>query len=136
MKKLEKINDNDILFYVDSGCEINNDKNDNLISFIEKCNKYDILYTSTNENEIMWNKRDLVDYLEMNNEKTKNSIQNQAGILFIKKNPKTLEFINEWYKICCNYHMIDDTPSILPNDQTFKEHRHDQSIFSLSLIHI
>ena len=44
---------------------------------------------------------------------------------------ETVDLVNEWYNISCNYHMIDDTPSIIPNVGSFKEHRHDQSIFSL-----
>lgn len=32
-------------------------------------------------------------------------------------------------------HLVDDSPSLLPNAHGFKEHRHDQSIFSL-LMHI
>ena len=36
-----------------------------------------------------------------------------------------------YYCIATNYHFIDDSPSILKNDNSFSEHRHDQSIFSL-----
>ena len=57
----------------------------------------------------------------------------QASMIFIKKNNTTLEFVKEWYNLSCNYHFIDDSPSILKNDDTFKEHRHDQAIFSLLL---
>ena len=35
--------------------------------------------------------------------------------------------------IGCNYHLIDDTPSLLENTVDFREHRHDQSIYSLLL---
>ena len=43
----------------------------------------------------------------------------------------TTEFLTDWYSIACNYHFVDDSPSIHPNDPSFREHRHDQSIFSL-----
>lgn len=39
--------------------------------------------------------------------------------------------VNEWYELGCDYHNIDDSPSILKNIDGFIEHRHDQSIFSL-----
>ena len=39
--------------------------------------------------------------------------------------------MNTIYNYACTYHNIDDTPSIIPNYPNFKEHRHDQSIFSL-----
>jgi hypothetical protein len=32
-----------------------------------------------------------------------------------------------------NYTLLDDTPSIKPNDLEFKEHRHDQSLLSVLL---
>jgi len=44
---------------------------------------------------------------------------------------KTRDLVNEWYSVACKYNLIDDSPSIKPNAEGFKEHRHDQSIFSL-----
>jgi hypothetical protein len=44
---------------------------------------------------------------------------------------KTKELVDKWYDIGCNYHMIDDSPSISNNLNYFMRHRHDQSIFSL-----
>ena len=38
---------------------------------------------------------------------------------------------NIWYEICCDYHMIDDSLSIHKELESFIEHRHDQSVFSL-----
>ncbi len=45
----------------------------------------------------------------------------------------TRSIIDFWYNIGCNYHMIDDSPSIKENYNNFIEHRHDQAIFSLLL---
>jgi hypothetical protein len=39
--------------------------------------------------------------------------------------------VYKWYEVGTNYHLIDDSPSKLPNDSRFEEHRHDQSIFSI-----
>jgi len=133
MKTLEKINNNDILLYLDAGCELpNNENNHNkILELINKCDENNILYTKTGTNEKMYNKMDLLNYMNMNNDPIKNSIQNQATIIFLKKNSKTESFIKEWYYIACNYHLLDDTPSLSENDSSFVEHRHDQSIFSL-----
>ena len=62
-----------------------------------------------------------------------NQIQYQAGVLFIKNNTTMQNFITEWYNIACNYHLLDDSPSLLPNHANFIDNRHDQSIFSLLL---
>ena len=37
------------------------------------------------------------------------------------------------YKVCSEYHLLDDSPSIIPNDPKYNEHRHDQSIISILL---
>ena len=60
-----------------------------------------------------------------------NTEQRQAGALLFKICNKTRDLVNQWYELCCDYHNIDDSPSITKNLDCFKEHRHDQSIFSL-----
>lgn len=136
MKTMENMNDNDILFYIDSGCEIteyNQNEYDILQKMIRNCNNYDLLYTLTCCDEKMYTKMDLFKYMNLIDDKVMNSIMRQATIVIIKKNDITVDFIKDWYRIACNYHMIDDSPSILPNDSSFIEHRHDQSVFSLLL---
>ena len=45
---------------------------------------------------------------------------------------KTLKIINEWFDVFkTHFHLIDDSPSIVPNDESFQENRHDQSIWSI-----
>jgi len=130
MKTLEKMNENDILIYSDCGCEIdykNRDKFDHIFTII----KTDLIIgTYTDHDEKKHNKMDLLLYLGMNNNKYL-TLQRQSGLLCILNCKKTFDLIKEWYKISCNYHLLDDTPSIKPNYSIFVEHRHDQSIFSL-----
>lgn len=136
MKTLEKMNYNDILFYLDAGCEITDysqNSNELLKKNIEKCDKSNILYTDTGHNERMYTKMDLLNYMNLNNDFIMNSNQNQATIIIIKKVDITMKFVKDWYNISCNYDLINDTPSLLENDITFIEHRHDQSVFSILL---
>ena len=56
-----------------------------------------------------------------------------GGIYVIRKCQHTVDMVNEWYDGCCNYNLIDDSPSSIPNDPSFNENRHDQSIFSVVL---
>ena len=60
-----------------------------------------------------------------------NSYQHQAGAILFFINDKTKKLVNRWYELSSNYHLIDDSPSINKNIDKFKQHRHDQSIFSL-----
>lgn len=126
-KTLKKMNDNDILLYLDSGCEIIN--NSKIQELINKCNTYDMLYTLTGHSNNSYVKKDILNYFNV----TDDTIQKQASFIFIKKTNLTCDFIDDWYKACCNYHLIDDSESIEPNHITFIENRHDQAIFSILL---
>lgn len=74
---------------------------------------------------------DLVLHLDMLSDKYLKTPQLQSGQLIMLVCDKTRNLVNTWYDIACNYHMIDDTPSIGKNLDCFIEHRHDQSILSL-----
>ena len=130
-KTIEKMNDGDILLYLDCGCEIDIQNKQNLINNFNIVKKDYIIGTNTKHPEKHWNKMDLVHKLNMLDDKYLNSVQRQAGVVLYLICDKTRKLINEWYDIGCDYNNIDDSPSIKPNDQNFKQHRHDQSIFSL-----
>jgi hypothetical protein len=55
-----------------------------------------------------------------------------ASYFIVRKTIFTIKFIDEWLKLCCDYNLITGG---LANEQIeslgFKEHRFDQSIFSL-----
>jgi len=137
MKTMELMNDGDILFYVDSGCELlPNEMNDQAIAeHAERCDKNTILYTLSAYDEKKYNKMDLVNKMISDDDEQKtqvmNTLQNAATIIVIKKTDKTYDFASEWYAGCCTYHNIDDSPSKEANDPSFVDHRHDQSVFSL-----
>ena len=74
---------------------------------------------------------DLFEYLDMRNEKELNAPQLFATTFTLRKCDHSVNIVKKWYETSCIYHNIDDTPSIQPNDPSFIDHRHDQSIFSL-----
>jgi hypothetical protein len=130
MKILETMNDGDILVYADCGCEIYNKYKNDMINVFANVNN-DLIIGSRNSNESQYNKMDLLIYLNMNEEKYIYSEQHQASAICFLKCKKTYNLVREWYDIGCNYNLIDDSPSKIPNLTKFIEHRHDQSIFSL-----
>ena len=81
-----------------------------------------------NRLEKCWTKNDLLDY--MNCDKNNGQIITTAFIL--KKTPKNIELIKEWYESMCmkSYKLLNDDDSNTINDSCFIEHRHDQSILS------
>jgi hypothetical protein len=124
--------DNDVLVYLDIGCEIDIRKKDKILELIKKVDE-DLIIGSFTHNDKDWSKFDLVERLQIINPSLLLTPQHQASCIMIKKCQKTIDLVNEWYQLSYenNYHFLDDTKSIKLNLIGFKEHRHDQSIFSL-----
>lgn len=157
LKKLEKIKDNDILLYIDAGCELDARGMPMFNEFLAMVEKNDILtfqlceeqektwsawFTKTHSKipsklhfnllEKTWTKSDLIEHMKLSDRHDiLNSRQIIATALLLKKTSINMDFVKEWVSIASNYHLLNDEPSIAPNDPNFIEHRHDQSIFSL-----
>lgn len=129
-KTMGSMKNGDVLLYLDCGCELDSKIRMKLLECIELVKRYKILGTHASL-EKDWSKMDLIEILKMNNSKYINTLQRQGGAILFLVCEETRKFVNEWHTLCCDYHNIDDTPSILPNLEGFKEHRHDQSVFSL-----
>ena len=133
MNKYEK---DSIIIYADAGCEII--KTDSTVKlfnkYIEdvKTHPSHILGFVIGYTECAWTKNDLFNYLDTTNN-DKNSNQICAGIQILLNNERNKKLMEEWLHIMTinNYHYVDDSPSIIKNHIKFKEHRHDQSVFSL-----
>jgi hypothetical protein len=130
-KKIELMNDDDVLVYSDSGSEININGKERLDQYFQMVNQseYGNLSFSLKFLEKMYTKMDLINHLDFLNET--DTEQLIATTFVLRKCSHTVDLVNKWYETCCNYHMINDSPSIVPNDPTFIDHRHDQSVFSI-----
>lgn len=136
LKQLEKMNENDVLIYADAGCQLNINGIDRLLNYIDIVQKsnYGILTFQMSHSEKTWTKMDTITFiLNDDNKFTEiiNSGQIIATTMIIKKCEHSIKLIKKWYDTLNNYHLLDDSNSIQSNDNTFREHRHDQSIFSL-----
>ena len=131
-KTLELLKDGDILVYLDCGCEIDIRNKDKILKLIEIVKIDKIIGSFINNNkEGKWTKKDLFIALNVLKSKYVYSDQRQATGLILLKCKEVIDLVDLWYKYSSNYHLIDDSPSIQKNFDFFKEHRHDQSIFSL-----
>jgi len=130
LKTLLTMNDDEILCYIDAGCTLHASGMHRFLEYIDivKNSKSGILSFRMAYKQKSWTKMDL---LEMFDKSYGELGQLTACTFFIRKSKETIKLVQEWYDMCCNYHLVDDSPSIKPNDVTFTEHRHDQSIFSL-----
>lgn len=132
LKTLHTLKDDDLLLYLDSGCEIFFNNKHLILNDVNKLNNKYILCQTATSTDITYTKKDLLDYFNLNYNIL--SLPHvQAGAVFIKKCDLTIKLYTEFYNLCSinNYHFLDDTPSITPNLSSFIEHRHDQSIFNM-----
>jgi hypothetical protein len=86
----------------------------------------------------MWTKMDLLCELGLaNNASFLNDSTFEAGTFVVTRSDESIRFIQDWHELMTTkMHLIDDSPSSTPNDPTFVEHRHDQSVFScLAYVH-
>ena len=135
LKTLNEMNEGDILVYADAGCEINYEGIETLESFLNlvKTNNKGFLSFQLNDlmyhHEERWTKMDLFHHFGV--EFFRPSLQLHSTYFVLEKCKNTMNIVNMWYNTVCNYHFIDDSPSIVQNDMYFYEHRHDQSVFSI-----
>jgi hypothetical protein len=130
---LEKLRDNDVLLYVDVGCELSKFADARFKKYINLLKVQPVLAFSTlsKHPEISWTKPILIEYLGTCR---KDLLQTQVAATFIyfRVSDESRSLVDEWLTIATkdNYRYIDDSYPGIAND-SFIEHRHDQSIFSL-----
>jgi len=130
-KTLNEMQENDILLYCDAGCEINHKYSNKINDLISITQQYKIIGCPVGSNDITYTKMDTIEYVQMTTDINLGNKHIQAGCLMMQKCEIVTNLISEWYNISSIYHLIDDSPSISPNNKAFIEHRHDQSIFNL-----
>ena len=128
----------DIIIYSDSGCGISTGENARLNytkwnNDVTNIIPYRISFIMNHHLEYTYTKNDLFDIMECNSDTYKNTGICSASIQIYKNTADNFDFISKYYKVACieNYHYLTDEESYSPNDNNFKEHRHDQSILSL-----
>jgi hypothetical protein len=130
----KKINDDEVILYVDAGCTINENGTKKLKDYYDKVVENGMLaFQMPHLIEKHYTKMDTYKKIIGRDMSHYETGQVHASTFFIKKNQKNMEFIENIKSICVqdNYHYVDDSKSIENNNKSFIENRHDQSIFSL-----
>jgi hypothetical protein len=135
LEALKNIPENEVLLYVDSGCELNKNGIEKLKQYYNECLETQGVFFSLDLPEIQWTKMDTYQRIIGNDTEYMMTRQIISGIFFLKNTPMIRELVDRWKNICVeeNGHYLDDSPSELTNHSTFRENRHDQSIWSLIL---
>ena len=132
---LNQIRDGDILMYVDAGCELNPYGRPRLMEYFELCSEHSTLTFRVQTPIKRWTKMDTLIRLDPELQ-TIEQYQNEGCVILLKREPKVIRLVEEWFAVSAenNYHYLDDSESVAPNDGDYREHRHDQAILTLLLI--
>lgn len=135
-KYLNTLNENDLLFYLDSKYYFTENLCNLYANYMET---NDIMVWENKPNEETnqmkkYCKRDVVLKYGMENQVYGKGINEiWAGCVLLKKTAKTVQLMRSWLDKCCVGTDITDSPSTVPNTDDFIDHRHDQSLFSITL---
>jgi hypothetical protein len=131
LKTLEQMQDDDYLVYLDSGAFYIN-KVRYLIKKMDS-DKQDIMAFELPFKERLYTKRDAFVCMECDDVKYSESNQRMATMIIFRKTQKSVNFVREWLKYAQTENIITDGANHLGkgNYKGFRDHRHDQSIFSL-----
>ena len=135
LQALHSIPENDVLLYVDSGCELNKNGLEKLQQYYQECLDTEGVFFTLDLPEIQWTKMDTYRHIIGDDDEYLMTRQIISGIFLLKNTVMIKELVQKWIDICVedSGRYLDDSPSILPNDGIFRENRHDQSIWSLLL---
>jgi hypothetical protein len=127
LRRLREIKDGEILVYADAGVEVVNN-----LRWITDRMTAPLFLFGTHNRQSAWTKRDLFKALGADTPEQHNAEQVNAAVIFIRKTPATVYFIETWSEVCeAKPHLLDDSPSKAPNLPDFVEHRHDQAVLSV-----
>jgi len=132
---LNKINDNDILLYMDSGSTFNFRGKEKFKEYCSELNSsvYGLLNFSQNFIEKHWTTKNIFDYFNIDiNSDIANSPQLEATNMIFRKNKHLFNLLNEFINLLdTDRYLITDKYNSSQRYEKFVENRHDQSIFSL-----
>lgn len=130
---LRAIPQDHVLFYMDIGCQLNWQAYTRFCEYHGMAMDSGLLCFQVGMPEYEWCKGDTANFIVQNDVEIMSQSQMVGGVHMIKNTAFNQELVAEWQRIACldDYRYLTDSPSILPNHLGFKEHRHDQAIFSL-----
>jgi hypothetical protein len=125
LQTLEQRQDGDVVMYTDAGTYFIQSPR----PLLERCDDVLGFFLLGQCTEVRWTKADARHaFGDLRGQ------QMCATLGLFRKTRRTLEFLRAWLAACIrdDYHLLDDSPSVTPNHPDFREHRWDQSLFSLT----
>ena len=131
IETMKKINDGDVVFYIDAADTIRNNYILNKIKSYMINNDYMIAGSHKRRLNKYYTKRDTFILMDCDEGKYYNARQIEAGTVIFKKTKIIETFLNEWLYYCKNINIITNIQNIHgKNLRGFIDHRSDQSILT------
>jgi len=131
LRCLKQLKEGDTLFYCDAGAKFIAPI-DPLVEISQE-RKMDVLPFQMQLLEKYWTKRDAFLLMNCDTPQFTESGQRLAAFIFFRRTDFAVEFVAEWLRLARDPRLLTGAPNTLglPDYPGFREHRHDQSIFSL-----
>ena len=131
LQALEKAKEGELLMYAD--CASYFIQNAEALLNLPQVFNQDIIPFELEQIEGVWTKRDCFILLDAEGQGFELSKQRQASFMVFRKSATSLKFAQDYLRYCTDIHALTESPNICgkENYPGFKEHRYDQSIFSL-----
>tara|TARA_B110000971_G_C20024472_1_gene508065 strand:+ start:118 stop:831 length:714 start_codon:yes stop_codon:yes gene_type:complete len=133
-KKLDEINDGDVLIYLDAGCSINSNgkqRLDEYVNMLKTSNSGVISFQMHQHLEKVWTTKEIFNSFNIDiNDNIANTGQIIGGIVVLIKNANSVKLVNMWNNTLINNPLLF-TDYYKNQYPYFNENRHDQSIFSI-----
>lgn len=130
-KTLEKMNDGDILVYMDSGACFTDDIR--ILTDVMDRDEIDIMIFCLHSLEKYYTKRDAFILLDCDKPEYTDTPQRCATYFLLRKSSQSISFVQEWLKYAKDRRIITNDENVMgfTNYEGFVENRHDQTILSL-----
>jgi hypothetical protein len=131
LQSLQRMPAGAVLVYADAGCQLNPEGVARLLEYAEMARGhpsgvlgFNIIFPIEE-----WTKREVIEYYRLTDDERR-APQHAGGIHVIHNTPVARAFVQHWRDDCENYSLVSDHRR-LPPHRGFRDHRHDQSIFSI-----
>jgi hypothetical protein len=134
LRHFETLAPGDVLLYADAGCVFNPPAKARLLEYAEMARAHGIVGFQMTHIERQWTKRELLQVFKCEHRpEIVNTGQVEATAFVVAKTEHTERILRSWNAIPRWSPLAIDDTLTMPQASDFREHRHDQSIFSLLL---
>lgn len=133
-KTFDMMNEGDYCIYADAGCHLNPNGLQRLKWYLETLDINDSgILSFAIQPEAEYTNEKVFEFFDIDkNSDVRKTRQYLATILYMRKCENTVNLVNEFYDTAINNSdLFTDTHNEYKRTQQFKDHRHDQSIFSM-----